>query len=129
MRSSLIGLRDLPLEEIVKESRKRDPGWSEYERLPWARAKQQFDPSLFSRPAINQRPYTEIVPLITSPTLLVTAENGIVSADVAENAERLWRSKKPFRWVRIMGAGHNIRRERFEEFYQAVEGFLEEIGP
>jgi len=127
-RSFLTGLRKLTLEEIVRESRKRDPGWAEEERLPWARAKQQFDPSLFARPVINPRPYTAIVPEIRCPTLLICAENGIVSADVAENAARLWRSENPFRWVRIKGAGHNIRRERFEEFYAAATGFLEEIS-
>jgi pimeloyl-ACP methyl ester carboxylesterase len=127
-RSFLMGLRKLTLEGIVSESRKNDPTWAEEERLPWARAKQQFDPSLFARPVINPRPYTEIVPLIRCPTLLVCAENGIVSAETAEKAVRLWRSEKPFRWVRIERAGHNIRREKFEEFFGAVASFLREAG-
>ena len=126
MRAAMVGLHDLSLEELLKESRKRDPSWAEEERLPWAKAKQQFDPALFSRMALNQRSYTEIVPKIDCPTLLICAEKGIVTREVAENVARLWQSKKAFKRVMIKGAGHNIRRERFEEFYAAVTDFLRE---
>lgn len=126
MRASMANLRNLSLEELLKESRKRDPTWDEEERMPWAKAKQQFDPTLFSRMMTNQRPYTEIIPKIKCPTLLICAEKGIVNRDIAENAARLWTSKKPFKWVMIKGAGHNIRREKFPEFYKAVTDFLKD---
>ncbi len=112
------------LDSILAESRKTDPTWSEEDRIPWAVAKKQFDPSMFSGRPGGQRSYTEIVPLIDCPTLLICSEKGIVTTEVAENAARLWKSNKPFRWVRIMGAGHNIRREKFEEFMAAVTTFL-----
>ena len=123
-RVNFLALRERRLDDILAESRKANPSWSEDERIPWAVAKQQFDPSMFSRGPSAQRPYTEIVPLIDCPTLLICAEKGIVTTEVAENAAKLWKSKKPFRWVRIMGAGHNIRREKFEEFLAALEDFL-----
>ncbi len=126
MRANMINQRNLSLEELLKESRKRDPSWDEEERLPWAKAKQQFDPSLFSNMTTNQRSYTEIIPKIKSPTLLICAEKGIVTREIAENAARLWASKKPFKWVMIKGAGHNIRREKFEEFYKVVTDFLKD---
>jgi pimeloyl-ACP methyl ester carboxylesterase len=112
--------------DILAESRKTDPSWSEEDRVPWAVAKRQFDLSMFSEGARSQRSYTEIVPLIDCPTLLICAEKGIVTAEVAKDAARLWKSKKPFRWVRIMDAGHNIRREKFQEFMAAVNSFLRE---
>ena len=127
MRASMANFHNLSLEELLKDSRKRDPSWDEEERLPWAKAKQQFDPSLFSRMMINQQPYTEIIPKIRCPTLLICAEKGIVTRDIAENAVRLWASNKPFKWVMIKGAGHNIRRERFSEFYKAVTDFLKDF--
>jgi N-formylmaleamate deformylase len=126
MRTSMANLHNLSLEELLKESRKRDPSWDEEERLPWAKAKQQFDPALFSRIAANHQPYTEIIPKIKCPTLLICAEKGIVTRDIAENAAKLWASKKPFKWVMIKGAGHNIRREKFTEFYKAVTDFLKD---
>ena len=118
--------RERTLEDILAESRKIDSGWSEEDRVPWAIAKQQCDEAMFNRGPVNRRSYTEIVPLIDCPTLLVCAEKGIVTVEVAEDAARLWKSKKPFRWVRIMGAGHNIRREKFEEFGSALTKFLNE---
>jgi hypothetical protein len=54
------------------------------------------------------------------------AEKGIVGADVAENTARPWKSKKPFKQLRIMGAGYDIRRGKFQEFYAAVADFLRE---
>jgi N-formylmaleamate deformylase len=116
----LIGLRNLPLENIIAKSREIDPQWPEEERLPWARAKQQFDASLFSFPMINQRPYTEMVPNIKCPTLLIIAETGIVTAEVAAKAVKLWKSKQPFKWVQIKGTTHNIRRDNFEGYKAAV---------
>jgi pimeloyl-ACP methyl ester carboxylesterase len=104
-----------------------DPQWPETERLPWARAKQQFDPSLFSTMVINPRNYDELVPKIKCPTLLIAAENGIVSREVAENAAKLWKSKHPFQWVQIKGATHNIRRDQFQAYQDALFGFLKTL--
>jgi N-formylmaleamate deformylase len=125
-RAHSAALRERNLEDIMAESRRTDPTWSEEDRGPWATAKKQFDLSMFSGGARSQRSYAEIVPLIDCPSLLICAEKGIVTTEVAENASRLWKSTKPFRWVRIMGAGHNIRREKFEEFMAAVNDFLRE---
>jgi N-formylmaleamate deformylase len=124
MQASMIELHDLSLEELLNESRKRNPSWAEEERLPWAKAKQQFDPTLFSGTPHHNIPYTEIVPKMDCATLLICAEKGIVTPEIAQNVARLWRSNKPFKWVMIPGAGHNIRRENFKEFYAAVTGFL-----
>jgi N-formylmaleamate deformylase len=123
----LIGLRDLTLEEIIAAGREMDPQWPEAERLPWARAKQQFDPSLFAYPIINQSHYSELVPLIKCPTLLIIAENGIVSPEAAANAARLWKSKQPFKWVQIKGTTHNIRRDNFKDYKAALLDFLKAL--
>ena len=123
----LIGLHDLTLEEIVAASREMDPQWPEEERLPWARAKQQFDPSLFAYPIINQSHYSELVPKIKCPALLIIAENGIVSPEAAANAARLWKPKKPFKWVQIKGTTHNIRRDNFKDFKAALFDFLKAL--
>ena len=54
--------------------------------------------------------------------------SSIVSKEVAENAAKLWKSKQPFKWVQIKGAGHNIRREQFEEYKNTLTGFLQLIS-
>jgi len=120
----LTSLRNLTLEEIVAASREMDPQWPEEERLPWARAKQQFDESLFFYPVVNESHYSELVPKIKCPTLLIIGENGIVTRETAANAARLWKSKQPFKWVQIKGATHNIRRDNFNDYKAALFDFL-----
>ncbi len=127
-RSFLTGLRQMTLEQIIARSRELDPAWSEEERLPWAQAKQQCDPSLFARPFISLRSYTELVSLIQCPALLLYGDAGIVTPAVAENAARLWCSNAPFRAVLVKNAAHNIRRENFPDFFTAVTSFLNEIS-
>ena len=60
--------------------------------------------------------------------LLVSAEDGYVTEEVADVVHALWACEKPFRHVTIQGAPHNIRRVKFVEFMDAVTGFLEEIS-
>ncbi|MCJ7605981.1 MAG: alpha/beta hydrolase [Dehalococcoidales bacterium] len=114
----------LNVAEIIEQGRKDNPRWSEEELKPWAEAKKQFDPSLLKRVRPDSRPYEGLVPKIQCPTLLITAENGIVPPGVPERAAALWKSDKPFKWVRIDGAGHNIRREQYEEFKRNMTQFL-----
>jgi pimeloyl-ACP methyl ester carboxylesterase len=116
-----------PLKKIITEGRKLNPGWSEEELKPWAESKRQFDPDLFKKPLLNVRSYEELVPEIKCPTLLIIADAGIVSKNTAENAAKLWKSKLPFKWVQIKGAGHNIRREQFKAFKDAISGFLKNL--
>jgi N-formylmaleamate deformylase len=114
-------------EELIAECRKSNPVWSEAEIQPWADAKLQFDLTLFSKLQPSFTDYIELVPRIDCPVLLIISDGGIVSATTAQHAAELWQSKHPFRWVQIKGAGHNIRREQFEAYREAVRGFLEDI--
>ena len=126
-RKALQQLNELSLEEIIQKGHNNNPTWSDDEIVVWAKAKQQFDSSLFSKPVVSQRSYEELVPEIKCPTLLIIAEEGMVPEEVARHIAELWKSESPFRWVRIKGAGHNIRREQFPAFYQTVTDFLQEI--
>jgi N-formylmaleamate deformylase len=124
---SLAELGKRPLDEIMVEGRKINVGWSEAELKPWAKSKQQFDPELFTKPLLDPRSYEELVPQIDCPTLLIISDGGIVKKEAAENAARLWKSKKPFKWVLIKGAGHNIRREQFKEYQAVLFDFLKSL--
>ena len=123
-RNMFTDLQKRRIQDIIMESRKMDPAWTEEERLPWATAKKQFDNNIFDYIVVNPHSYSEIVGKIQCPTLLITAENGGVSEETAKNIEKFWKSKAPYRWVRIKGAGHNIRREQYAAFMQALEAFL-----
>ena len=123
----LAGYGKLAREEIIEEGRKNNPVWSEAEIVPWAESKLQFDPTLFSKLQIDRPTYEELVPKIDCPTLLITSDGGIVSAATTEHAKLLWKSGKPFVWVEIKGAGHNIRREQFEKYCEVLFDFLKNL--
>lgn len=113
----------LTRDELIEECKNANPTWSEEEIGPWAEAKLQYDSSLFSFPR-QFVPYTELVPKITCPTLLITSDNGIVPDEAARNACSIWKAETPLQWVKINGAGHNIRREQFDTYCDTVNKFL-----
>lgn len=121
---ALVGYGKRTREGIIEEGKKNNPAWSEAEILPWAESKLQFDPTLFSKLQIDRPTYEELVPKIDCPTLLITSDGGIVNAETAEHATRLWKSDKPLKWVEIKGAGHNIRREQPGKFREVLFDFL-----
>jgi N-formylmaleamate deformylase len=115
-------------EELIAECRQANPLWSEAEIVPWAESKLQFDPAVFSTLPMGRSSYADLVSRIACPTLLITSDGGMVTPEKAEHASRLWKSKKPFRWVQIKGAGHNIRREQFAAFCDALFAFLRDYA-
>ena len=124
--SALVGYGKRTREELIAEGRKMNPTWSEPEIIPWAEAKLQFDPSIFSSIRIDRPTYVELVPKIKCPALLIISDGGLVKAETAKHASRLWQAEQPFRWVQIKGAGHNIRREQFRAFNDNLFTFLKD---
>jgi pimeloyl-ACP methyl ester carboxylesterase len=112
-----------PSHEIIAGGRKQSPTWDEVEWVPWAEAKQQMSANLLRRRSTARKPWQEIAAAISLPTLLVTADPGkaIVTPEIAAQAQAM---NDQIQWVRIEGAGHNIRREQFAAFVQAVTEFL-----
>jgi len=69
-------------------------------------------------------PWQEDIQKIKCSSLLITADTdrgAIVSSKVAESVVV---SNMNFQTVHIEGAGHNIRRERFEKYVELIRGFL-----
>jgi N-formylmaleamate deformylase len=121
------GLQKKTITEILAEGRAANPGWSEEELPSWAESKLQFDAALLSKVTVSSALYKEAVPQIKCPALLIIAEKGMVTPEVAKDAAKLWQSKNPFKWVMIKGAGHNIRRENFADYQAAVFDFLKTL--
>lgn len=48
----------------------------------------------------------------------------IVTAETAEEAASIWHKGRS---VHISGAGHNIRRERYEDYMEVITAFLKEV--
>jgi N-formylmaleamate deformylase len=113
------------VEQLVAVSRSRDPGWPEAERLPWARAKQQFSLTVFEEERLDDaESLRRIVFQIACPTLVITADQKLGSLLPTVAAEDMVAGLSLATHVNIPGAGHNIRREQPGLYLQAVRDFL-----
>jgi N-formylmaleamate deformylase len=117
--------RSLGRDGLIAWVRAARPNWAEDEYGPWADAQLRVRARVGGamRPA-EQGAWRGLVPKLTCPTLLVTADadNGsIVTPEAAAEAVRL---NPLVRVVRLRGAGHNIRREQFDGYVAAVRAFL-----
>ena len=127
MRQSAIEFKALGSEGIIARGREQHPDWAEEEFGPWADSKLQVSERFGLAPRFPERPdWRELLPRVRCPALLVTADperGAIVTPESAAEAQRLLPGLKV---VRLPGAGHNVRREQFDAYLQAVRAFLAE---
>ncbi|MEJ2735908.1 MAG: alpha/beta hydrolase [Anaerolineae bacterium] len=127
MRARFKDFKRKTRDDLLGMARSDNPAWSEAEIGPWADSKHRFsyriaqiiDP-LESVP----EDFPAIVRRIACPALLITAdpERGAILADddVAGLRELLPRLEV----IKIRGAGHNVRREQFADYTDAIRLFL-----
>ncbi len=118
------------LEEIVDFGRRYRAGWAEDEFEPWARAKLLCRREALEHMTIGGPPWREVAAGMICPVLLLTGDpevqaaaglGAIVTAAVAAEAATLLRHGQV---VHIPDAGHNIRRENYDDYIGAVQSFL-----
>jgi N-formylmaleamate deformylase len=126
-RAGLVELKSKTREEIVALCRAQSPTWAEVELGPWADSKLQLNLVVFEMSHAPRPPWQDTARKITCPVLLITGDpelGAIVTPQVAQEAAGLWRNG---RVVHIGGAGHNVRREQFEKYMEAVSAFLRAV--
>jgi N-formylmaleamate deformylase len=131
-RAEIERRRVSPTAELERLGRSEHPGWSVREIRLWAEAKRLVRPEVAEIFAQPMPQGDEIADRIGCPVLLLTGDQdrgAIVSPATAER----FRSALAARGVacqvaRVGGAGHNIRRDAFEETAALVEGFLARHG-
>lgn len=123
-RAQIVKQGQMSIEELIALCREQSPSWQEDELAPWALSKQQLSPNVAGGWETKPKPWTEIASAIVVPTLLITADTekgGIVTQELAEAAQAL---NNRIEVVHLPEAGHNIRREAFEAYVEAVRAFL-----
>jgi pimeloyl-ACP methyl ester carboxylesterase len=99
--------------------------WSEMDRAYWVDAREQFNLNILQHGPISAlEPWREIIPNISCPVLLVTGDperGAFITPEVAREAMQLLPAGS---LVHVRGAGHNIRRERYQPYRAAVAAFL-----
>lgn len=127
-RVQLEALKKQSLDELLAAGRGMHPAWEEDDLFQWAKAKQQTRPVAMDVEAILSASWMEIAAQISIPTLIITADverGSVITPQVAEDARRLIRKCKN---IHIPGAGHDIRRDKFELYWDAVYAFLSDWG-
>ena len=128
MRIWITDLKRKTREGLIADQRAASPGWSEAELGPWADSKLRFSLNAFNDLGGATVEWGAILPRITCPALLITADPALGALITAEGAQALQGQIPQLRVAHIPGAGHNIRREAFAHYLEVVQAFLAEVA-
>jgi pimeloyl-ACP methyl ester carboxylesterase len=109
----------------LAEGRRENPTWPESELEPWAEAKTQVDESFLELGVASfSSPWEDLVSAIQVPTLvLVGSRSTLLGEPVRVRAERL---ANPAVTMRVLDAGHCVRRDAPDEYHRVVDPWLAE---
>ena len=127
MRERLVNLRDKTREEIIEFARTDTPTWPEVELGPWADAKLRFSLNALNRHNSAEVDWPKILRQIICPALLLTADSERGASVTPERAVEMQELLPQLQVVHIPEAGHNIRREQFGPYMEAVSTFLAQV--
>jgi pimeloyl-ACP methyl ester carboxylesterase len=124
MRAWLLPLKQQSRQALLEAQRVAEPGWSDAELEPWVDSKLHFSLNFFNDLSDPGLDWSAIVRQVHCPALLITGDVA-AGALVSEQTALLFQQLMPqARIAHIAGAGHSIRRDRFERYMQVVLPFL-----
>ena len=113
-------MADLSTAEAVAHGKSLHPNWHEDEFEPWVQSNKQVSFNAMS--LLNLGDWQELLPHIQVPGLLLYADGGMVNSAVVKLVQEL---NKGIEACKVADAGHNLRRENFAGFLQAIEEFMQ----
>ena len=122
-QSMFARLQNRTRDELIAEVR-TSTGWPDAELGPWADAKLRLHPRAGTFDPTTGISWQELLPRITCPALLITADLDRGAIVRPEHAAEMQRQLPQMEITHIPGAGHNIRREQFDRFLEVVRSFL-----
>jgi len=123
-RQQIIDWKGKNLDELMDIGKRMYPNWHEADLFQWGKAKQQVKTLVFSAIEQNRPNWQEYTRQVKCPVLLITGDprlGAIVTPEVAKTISKMWRRSQV---INIPNAGHNIRRDQFEAYYDVVKKFL-----
>jgi pimeloyl-ACP methyl ester carboxylesterase len=130
MRASVAETKRKTREQLIAAQQVEMPRWSQAELGPWAEAKLGFSPNvldIFKPGTATSINWSVLLPRITCPVLLITADPAQGALVTAEGVAALKALIPQLRLAHIPAAGHSIRRDQFARYLKAVQAFLAEM--
>ncbi len=128
-RRSILDFSTMSLDDIIEKGRLDHPDWRESEFFLWAKAKKQVSENVINI-VLEERPFwRDYVSKIVCPVLLFTGNNdhgAIITPDVSDDIKS---AVKQVKIINVPNAGHNIRRQNFNQFYDEVKAFIRKYYP
>jgi N-formylmaleamate deformylase len=123
-RAEILGYQRLSVDALTARKRTQSPLWDAAEFPYWSESKHQVDPDIYNLTLHETIPFSETVPAISCESLLITGDPALGAIITPEGVQEILRLNSRFQAVSIPGAGHNIRREKFSAYLDAVVAFL-----
>jgi N-formylmaleamate deformylase len=117
--------RGLAPAALEVECRDELASWHPLDRAGWVQAQRAVAPIAFDAPHEMYADWDRHLSRVTCPLLLVTGEperGCLIDARALDRLAGRWNSA---RVVAIRGAGHCVRRDRFDAYWAAVSEFLQ----
>jgi pimeloyl-ACP methyl ester carboxylesterase len=113
-------------DQVRSYIRRVSPDWHDADVEPWIESQFQLDARVFDVVAESPAQWEQVAPRLKCPTLLVTGAPELGALVTAAVADQLASLCPDCRVASIAGAGHCIRRDRFDQYAEAVRAFLGE---
>lgn len=123
----LAELREKTRDQMVADQLAATPHWGEEEINYWADSKILIHPNAVRAAYFTIDKWDTLIPNISVPTLLITAEPARGALVSAEQAEALQARVPSLQVVHIAEAGHCIRRDQPAQYEQLVRKFIEQV--
>ena len=126
-RDWMITLKRKTHADLVSEQQTATPHWSKAEIERWADSKQRFSLNVieaFDAKISRSVDWQTILPRITCPALLITADLSHGALVSKESAAALKSLIPQLQVVYIPEAGHSIRHDQFEQYMKVIQTFL-----
>lgn len=117
-------------DDLLAELRANNPQWQEGEIEPWINSKHRYSTkvsALIHSENVRNLDFAAIFGSITCPALLFSAEMERGAAAKPEDIAVLQKIVSHLQVVHFIGAGHNIRRDKFDQYIQTTRHFFDSL--
>lgn len=127
LRDWIIANKRKTHDDLLAEARNASPSWTDAEVQPWVDSKHRYTLKIASLVSVQDAvpaDFLNLMKQIICPALLIRADvaRGALCGD--EDIAKLQSSVPQLKIVHIPNAGHNIRRDQFNPYLNAVQRFL-----